>query len=288
MALSDHARGYLIALAGVLILSPDTLLIRLAAVDPFTLSVARGVLGGLVVLALVAVTDRRGFGGQLRGIGRWGWTVALLQGGGLMLFVLAMDYTTAANVLIVFATTPLIAAVMGWVFLGERVPAATWAAILASVAGLAIVTSGSLGTVHVFGDLLALLDAISLAAFYVVVRRLREISMVPAVGLGMFVGAALALPFAAFPAITVEQGMWILIGSAIVLPLPVILLTTGARYLAAPEVPMLALLETVIGPLWVWLVLGEEPGARSLAGGAVIVTALFLHALLRLRQPAAA
>ena len=288
MALSDHARGYLIALAGVLILSPDTLLIRLAAVDPFTLSVARGALGGLVVLALVAVTDRRGFGGQFRGIGRWGWTVALLQGGGLMLFVLAMEYTTAANVLIVFATTPLIAAVMGWAFLGERVPGVTWAAILASVAGLVIVTSGSLGTVHVLGDLLALLDAISLAAFYVVVRRQREISMVPAVGLGMFVGAALALPFAAFPAITAEQGLWIVIGSAIVLPLPVILLTTGARYLAAPEVPMLALLETVIGPLWVWLALGEEPGARSLIGGAVIVTALFLHALLRLRQPAVA
>jgi drug/metabolite transporter (DMT)-like permease len=226
--------------------------------------------------------------GQFRGIAAAGWAVALLQGVGLILFVLALEYTTAANVLIVFATTPLMAAVLGRIFLGERIPAVTWAAILASMAGLGIVTSGSLGTVHLLGDFLALCDALTLAAFYVVVRRHHEISMVPAVGLGMVVGGLLALPLASFGAVTPVQGLWILLASAVVLPLPVILLTTGARYLAAPEVPMLALLETVVGPFWVWLALGEEPGARSLIGGAVIVTTLFLHALVRLQRAGAA
>jgi len=288
MALSDHARGYLIAIAGVLLLTPDTLLIRLAAADPFTLSLARGALGGAVVLAITGLTGGQGMLGQFRGIAAAGWAVAVLQGVGLILFVLALEYTTAANVLIVFATTPLMAAVLGRIFLGERIPAVTWAAILASMAGLGIVTSGSLGTVHLLGDFLALLDALTLAAFYVVVRRHREISMVPAVGLGMVVGGLLALPLASFAAVTPMQGLWILLASAVVLPLPVILLTTGGRYLAAPEVPMLALLETVIGPFWVWLALGEEPGARSLIGGAVIVTTLFLHALVRLQRADAA
>ena len=288
MALSGHAKGYLITLAGVAIITPDTLLIRLAAVDPFTLVAARGVMGGVMVLALSALWYRRGFAAQLRGLGFWALVVALLQAVGAILFVTALEYTSTANVLIFFATTPLIAAVMSWAFLGERVLPVTWAAILVSLAGLVVVASGSLGTGHLFGDFLALLDATSLATFYVVVRRHREVNMIPAVGLGLLTAAVLALPLAAFPAVAPLQWLWIALGGLVVVPFGLMLLTLGPRYLAAPEVAMLLLLETVVGPFWVWLVLAEEPGTRSLIGGAIIVTALFVHALVRLRMNATA
>ena len=288
MALSDHAKGYLITLAGVAIITPDTLLIRLAAVDPFTLAAMRGVMGGLMVLALSALWYRRGFAAQLRGLGFWALVVVLLQGVGMILFVSALEYTSAANVLIFFATMPLIAAVMSWVFLGERVRPVTWAAILVSLAGLVVVASGSLGTGHLFGDFLALLDATLLATFYVVVRRHREVNMVPAMGLGLLTAAVLALPLAAFPAMAPLQWLWIALGGLVVVPFGLMLLTLGPRYLAAPEVAMLMLLETVVGPFWVWLVLAEEPGIRSLIGGGIIVTALFLHAMVRLRMNATA
>jgi len=173
MALSDHAKGYLITLAGVAIITPDTLLIRLAAVEPLALVAMRGVMGGLMVLALSALWYRRGFAVQLRGLGLWALVVALLQGVGMILFVTALEYTSAANVLIFFATMPLIAALLSWAFLGERVAPVTWAAILMTLVGLVVVASGSMGTGHLFGDFLAFLDACTLATFYVVVRRHR-------------------------------------------------------------------------------------------------------------------
>jgi len=284
MALSDHAKGYLITLTGVVILTPDTLLIRLAAVEPFTLAVTRGVMGGLMVLMISALWYRRSFMAQLRGIGFWALVVAVLQGVGLVLFVVALDYTSAANVLVVFATTPLIAAAMAWGFFGERIPLVILAAILVSLVGLVIVASGSLGAGHLFGDILALLDAVSLAAYYVVIRRHREVDMIPAMGLGLLIAAVLALPLAAFPSVAPLQWLWIGLGGLVVVPFASILVTHGARYLAAPEVTALMLLETVIGPFWVWLVLAEQPGIRTMIGGTIIVTALFLHALVRLRR----
>jgi drug/metabolite transporter (DMT)-like permease len=284
MALSEHAKGYLITLAGVAIITPDTLLIRLSDVEPFTLAVARGGIGGLMVLALSALWYRRDFVVQLRGIGFWSLVVVLLQGVGMILFVSALEYTSAANVLISFSTMPLIAALMSWFFLSERVLPVTWAAILVSLVGLVIVASGSIGSGHLFGDFLALLDATLLATFYVVVRRHRTINMIPAMGLGLLAAAVLASPLAAFPAIAPMQWLWIGLGGLVVVPFGLMLLTLGPRYLAASEVAVLMLLETVIGPFWVWLVLAEEPGIRSLIGGAIIITALFLHGIVRLRH----
>jgi drug/metabolite transporter (DMT)-like permease len=187
-------------------------------------------------------------------------------------------------VLISFATMPLIAALMSWFFLGERVLPVTCAAILVSLVGLVIVASGSIGSGHLFGDFLALLDATLLATFYVVVRRHRTINMIPAMGLGLLAAAVLASPLAAFPAIAPMQWLWIGLGGLVVVPFGLMLLTLGPRYLAASEVAVLMLLETVIGPFWVWLVLAEEPGIRSLIGGAIIITALFLHGIVRLRH----
>lgn len=286
MAPSDHAKGYVITLTGVAIITPDTLLIRLAAIEPFTLAVTRGVMGGLMVLLISALWYRRDFIAQLRGFGAWSMVVVLLQGIGIVLFVAALDHTSVANVLIVFATTPLIAAAMAWVLFDDRIPMVTMAAILASLAGLVVVVSGSLGAGHLFGDLLALLDAVSMAAFYVVIRRHREIDMVPATGLGLLVAAVLALPLAALPPIEPIQWLWVGLGGLVVVPFATVLLTLGARYLAAPEVAVLLLLETVVGPYWVWLVLAEQPGIRTMIGGTVIITALFLHALVRFRRAA--
>ena len=284
MALSDHARGYLITLAGVLVVTPDSLLIRLAALEPFTLTAWRGAIGGATVLALSIYWYRGEFIPRLRGLGRWGLVVASLNGISTLLFVNSLERTSAANVLIFFATMPLIAATMAWVLYRERVLPVTWAAILVTLGGVAIVVSGSLGSGNLFGDMLALVNSFTLAAFFVLVRRHREVSMVPAMGLGLLLGAVLAAFLADFEPMQPVQWLWVGLGSTLVLPGALVLITIGLRYLSAPEAGMLMLLETVLGPFWVWLVLAEQPGIRSLIGGAIIVTALFLHAMVRLRS----
>ncbi len=284
MALSDHAKGILITTTGVLVFTPDALLIRLAGVDAFTLSVGRGLLGGAIVLGFCALVFPGSVLQQLRALGVWGLWVALLQAISAILFLVALERTSAANVLIFFATAPLIAAAMAWLFLGERVPRVTLLAMLLCLAGLAVVVSGSLGGGTLAGDLIGLLNACSIAAFYVVIRRRKDVNMIPALGLGMLLGAVIAAPFAGYPAMLPMQWFWMVLGGAVVFPLALMLLTLGPRYLPAPEVAMLTLLETVLGPFWVWLALGEDPGPRSLTGGAVIVLVLLGHAILRLRR----
>jgi drug/metabolite transporter (DMT)-like permease len=119
---------------------------------------------------------------------------------------------------------------------------------------------------------------------YTVVRRRRDLNMIPAAGLGLLLAALVAYPFAQFPVLGVHQWLILLIGAGVVLPVALALLTLGPRYLPAPEVAMLTLLETIIGPVWVWWVIGEEPGIRTLLGGSVVVAALFCHSLWRFKQ----
>lgn len=284
MALSDHAKGILITATGVLVFTPDALLVRLTAIDAFTLSVGRGLLGGAIVLGLCWLLFPGSVLRQLRALGVWGLWVALLQAVSAILFLVALERTSAANVLIFFATAPLIAAGMAWVFLRERVPKVTLLAMILCLGGLAIVVSGSLGGGNLTGDMIGLVNACSIAAFYVVIRRRKDVNMIPALGLGMLLGAAIAAPLAGYPAMAPMQWLWLVLGGAVVFPVALMLLTLGPRYLPAPEVAMLTLLETVLGPFWVWLALGEDPGPRSLLGGAVIVLVLLGHALLRLRR----
>ena len=284
MALSTHGKGILITASGVLIFTPDALLVRLTAIDAFSLAVGRGLLGGIVVLVCCAFFFPGNVLQQFRALGRSGLALAFLQAVAAILFLLSLELTSVANVLIFFATAPLIAAAMAWVFLRERVSRVTLLAMLLCLIGLAVVVSGSLGSGHLLGDMLALANACTVAAFYVVIRRRRDANMIPALGLGMLLGAAIAAPFAGYPAMLPMQWLWLLIGSAVVFPVALMLLTLGPRYLPAPEVAMLTLLETVLGPYWVWLVLGENPGLRSILGGGLIVLVLLGHALIRLRR----
>ena len=96
--------------------------------------------------------------------------------------------------------------------------------------------------------------------------------------------ALVACPFAQFPVLGFDQWFYLAMGAGVVLPVALALLTLGPRYLPAPEVAMLTLLETIIGPVWVWIVIGEEPDIRTLWGGSIVVAALFFHALWRFRQ----
>ena len=147
-----------------------------------------------------------------------------------------------------------------------------------------VVASAGLSTGNWLGDLIALINAVVIAGVYTVVRYSRDLNMIPAAGLGLLLAALVACPFAEFPVLGFDQWFYLVIGAGVVLPVALALLTLGPRYLPAPEVAMLTLLETIIGPVGVWIVIGEEPGIRTLLGGGVVVAALFFHALWRFRQ----
>lgn len=285
-ARNPQAFGLLITGLGVLVFVPDVLVLRLTGGDLIAVAVFRGLLAGLVSLAGLWLIRGRFPSFAVLRTGP-GLAVVLAQGIGLVAFCAAVQGTSAANALLMVATAPFLAAVLSWVLLRERIAPETLAAIALAFAGVLVVALGGLGGGRLFGDLMALANAATLACFYVALRKAGEVDMFPALIAGYFLGAVLALPLATFAPMEGRQIGWLLLSGAVILPLAVALLSLGPRYLTAPEVSMMTLLEIILGPLLVWAVLGEHPGAASLTGGAMIVAAVMGHALWRLRRPEA-
>ena len=193
-------------------------------------------------------------------------------------FVVALSYTTVANILLIQAGVPLIAALMTFLLFGERISGATWAAIAAVIVGVGIMVSASLGSaVSPIGDGLALLIALVFATATVITRRHSEVRMMPAVCLGTLMAAALASTLAGPASIGAMDAFLLFLFGAMNLGLGMAFFVTGARLLPSALAALISVAEPVLGPVWVWLIHGEIPGTRTLTGGAVVFAALVLH-----------
>ncbi|MEK9942390.1 MAG: DMT family transporter [Gammaproteobacteria bacterium] len=282
--MSEYRKGFWLTLAGVMAFTPDALLIRLTAIDTFTLAFGRGLLAGLVLLCFYMFFTKTGFLGALRPLGRWGVFFVFVQAASSIVFYAAFAFTSAANVLIIFACTPLASAVFSRILFGERIGRVTQLAIGGVAIGLFVVASGSLESGRWVGDVLAFIDTIILGLLFAIIRGRKETNMMPATTLGLLLAAGVSVFFADFPPMDALQWTWLLIGGLIILPVAIAFLTIGPRYLPSAEAAMLTLLESVLGPLWVWLAIGENPGMRSITGGAIVIGVLFTHSFVRFRQ----
>lgn len=288
MPRDNHLKGALIAGAGVLAISPDSLLIRLITADPWTLLFWRGLLSALAILIGLAVLHRGRLVDHFQAIGRTGLWLAVLFGAGNILFILSITSTKVANTLFIVSSAPLFAAIISRIFLREVVPARTWLAIAAALAGIAVIASADLdqGRRSLLGDLAAVGTAISMAASFALARKGRANSMVPAVALAALLTAVVAWPLAAPLDVGAGDRIYLAVMGLVVLPLGFALVTLGPRYLPAPEVSLLLLVEAILGPFWVWLVVGENPGPTVLAGGGIVIATLVLLNLHAIRAQA--
>ncbi|MEQ1942448.1 DMT family transporter [Mesorhizobium sp. VNQ89] len=203
-------------------------------------------------------------------------------------FVIAIAHTTVANVVLMQAGVPLIAALMAFIFFRERVSPATWVAIGAVICGVAIMVSESFdGTVSPVGDSLALLIAFAFSTATVITRRYSHVRMTPATCLGTIIAAAFAASQAGSLAVSGHDMAWLFAFGALNLGLGLACFATGARLIPAAFAALLGTFETLLSPVWVWLVHGEVPSARTLVGGAVIFAALLVHIGLQFRRMSA-
>jgi drug/metabolite transporter (DMT)-like permease len=282
---NPQAFGVLVTLAGVMIFVPDALVMRLIGGDMLALAFWRGILAGGIFLAANLIFARQTMPSKGEWFDRKGLLVIGLNAMGGITWCAAMQYTSAANALLVLATAPFIAALLSWLTLRETIDRVTALAIGLVFAGVLIIGSGSMGHGRLLGDAFALLNATAIAAYYVTLRTTGRRNMLPHLALGAILGGILALPFANFVPVDAGTAFLIFLSGAVILPGAAGLLMLGPRYLPAPEVSMITLLEVILGPLLVWAVIGENPGQMTLIGGAVIVITVSLHTARRMSQP---
>lgn len=281
---NDHARGLALAVTGILILTPDSLLIRLITTDHWSLLFWRGLMTFITLTLWLFFTGRRQTLARFQAIGVLGLVVALLFALNTSLFVISIRHTAVANTLVLLSAAPLFAAVFSSLFLREHAPLRTWIAILIGIASISLIMADSRGTANLIGDGAALALTITMAAILTLLRYMRSNNAVPIVALsGLLLALAMLLPSQPY-SLSGSDWFYMSLLGFVVIPVSFALTLAAPRYLPAPEVGLVFLLETVLGPFLVWLVLGEEPPLATLVGGGVLVTTLVGHAVLSLRE----
>ena len=289
--MSDRAKGLLITGLGVLIITPDGLLTRLIVTDSWTLTFWRGVLSSIGVCFFLLCIYRTQTWTKIRAIGLPGLCIALTLSTGSVCFVYSITHTTVANTLFIVNTSPIFAALIAWLWLKEPVPLRTWMVIFVVLVGIGIIALGNGITNSLsdgvdngvdgsspLGNVMALATALIMATSFSIARRYSEINMVPATALAGFLSALLVWPLAQ-PTALASSELPVLLGMGLLmLPLAFALMYIGPQYIPAAEVSLMMLLEAILGPLWVWLALGEDPGAYTLVGGVIVVGALAINA----------
>ena len=281
--MSDHLKGLLFALTGVLVLSPDTLLIRLADIEQWSLLVYRGLLMALGMALISKHFDPAPLLRQYRNVGRLGILAAFFFAISTIAFVNAVTYTTIAHTLVIVATAPLFSALYSRLFLGERLKLYTFIAILCVLAGMILVVGEADKEGNWIGDICALISAVSIAATFVLNRKNKDINMVPAISISGILGALAALPFAHWAPLDAYTILILGLMGAVV-TVAFVLITVAPRYIPAAEVSLIFPLETVGGIALAWWYLDEVPGSMTLWGALIILVALMAHSYFVMKK----
>jgi drug/metabolite transporter (DMT)-like permease len=258
------------------------LIVRSVDTDAWTTVAWRGFFTAVGTVALLLIVRRGDVRRAVRPTGPHLFAGALFAAASIA-FVSALHRTDAASVLVIIAAGPLIASVLGRVFLHQRAEARTWLTGVAVVAGLTVIFGGSIGRGDVDGDLLALAGATCFAGYLTVSRAARPADMTPAIAVGGVGAALVGLVAGADTWIGGSDLLLLALLGIVILPVSLALITRATHHVPAPEVNLVALLETLLGPLWVWLAMGERPAAEVLAGGILVVGAVTIHSVLALR-----
>ena len=283
----QRSKGLLLAFIGILFLSPDTLLVRLLQFPQWTMQFHRG-LGMCLFLSLSLLVLNRGKTWSIfRAVGKAGVLTGLCFSISTLFFIQSLYLTSVANTLALISTAPIFTALLSRLLLREQLPLRTWMASVGSFLAVLIIVSGnaSFSSQSFLGDMLALCQAVFSAMAFVLVRSRPEVNMVPCMALSGLFSACIALPFAwgalAFPLVKLPLLLMLV---AVVLPLSFGLLLIAPRYVSAPEVSMIMLLEMILGPFYVWLVTGECVPVTTIAGGLLLFTILLGHSWLSLHE----
>jgi len=282
--LTNQQKGSLLAFIAVMFITPDSLFIRLSSIDTWGLVFYRGIIPFFTVFFGMLLIYRMSFFNMLFASGYHGLiyigTFAITN----ITFVVSIQNTNVANTLVMIAMAPMLSAILGALFLKEPPDNKTWLAIFITFIAAVYIFYDSLKLGNIFGDILGLITALGLSIGAVVIRSAKTKNLIPAAVVGKLFVAIFALFFIESFALIERDLIIVPLMCILCVAIPFVLVTIAPRFIPAAEVNLFFLLETIIGPIWVWLIVKEQPSLETLYGGAIIVGTLTIHSFMKLKN----
>ena len=285
MKLADQKKGTLLAFTAIMFITPDSLLIRLSNVESWNLIFYRGFIPFIVVFIGLLIIKKSKFFYSIIENG-WhgiGYICTFIVTN--ILFVVSIENTNVANTLIMISLAPMLSALVSFIFLKEFPDRKTWVAITITTLAVIYIFIDSFEKGDVKGNVYGFICALGLAAGAVIIRAgKKNANLIPSAMTAKLIIALIALFFV--DDLNIEGNDFLFIPAMCIfcVAIPFVLITLAPRYITAAEVNMFFLLETILGPFWVWLVIKEQPSIETIIGGVVIILTIATHSFLALKK----
>ena len=282
--LSNQQKGSLLAFIAVFFITPDSLFIRLSAIETWGMLFYRGAIPFIVVLTGLLIFYKKNFFKVLFSMGIHGIFYAIIFSITNITFIISIQNTNVANTLVMIAMAPMLSAILGGIFLKELPDKKTWTAILITFGAAVYIFYDYIQLGNFIGDLFGLITALGLAIGAVIVRSAKNKDLVPAAVIGKLMVAIFAVSFVKSFALVEMDLIIVPLMCVMCVALPFVLVTIAPRFISAAEVNLFFLLETIIGPIWVWLFINEQPTLETIQGGSIIILTIAIHSFLKIKN----
>ena len=272
------------AFVAVMFITPDSLFIRLSNVETWGLVFYRGIIPFFTVFLGMLVIYKLNFFKILFNGGYHGLIYIGTFSVTNITFVLSIQNTNVANTLVMIATAPMLSAILGAIFLKEPPDKKTWISIIVTFIAIIYIFFDSLKLGNIYGDILGFITALGLAVGAVTIRSAKSKNLVPAAVVGKILVATFALFFIESFILEGKDLLIIPMMCILCVAIPFVLVTIAPRFIPAAEVNLFFLLETIIGPIWVWLIIKEQPSIETLQGGLIRIITIAIHSFLKLKN----
>ena len=282
--LTNQQKGSLLAFVAVIFITPDSLFIRLSNIDTWGLVFYRGIIPFITVFFGMLLIYKLNFFKILFTSGFHGIIYIITFSVTNITFVVSIQNTNVANTLVMIATAPMLSAILGTFFLKELPDRKTWISIIITFIAVVYIFYDSIKLGNFYGDILGFITAIGLAVGAITIRSAKLKNLVPAAVVGKLFVATFALLFIESFVLVEKDLIIVPLMCVLCVAIPFVLVTIAPRFITAAEVNLFFLLETIIGPIWVWLIIKEQPSIETLQGGAIIIATIATHSFLKLRK----
>ncbi|MDC0940692.1 DMT family transporter [Candidatus Pelagibacter sp.] len=282
--LSDQQKGSFLAFVAVMFITPDSLFIRLSNVDTWGLVFYRGFIPFCLVLIGMLIVYKLNFFKMLFNSGYHGLIFITTFSITNITFVVSIQNTNVANTLVMIALAPMLSAILGGIFLKEIPDRKTWTAIGVTFLAAVYIFYDSLQLGNIYGDILGFITALGLAINAVTIRSAKKKNLLPAAVVGKLFVAIFAMFFIETYTLIEQDLIIVPLMSIMCVAIPFVLVTIAPRFIPAEEVNLFFLLETIIGPFWVWMVIKEQPSLETIHGGSIIILTIAIHSYLKLKK----